>query len=207
MEIAVAAFALAGLVIAVVFAVRYSKKRDEEVQRIWKSFARANGLRWTDSAGGFWSRKSYEAHGEAAGVPVRVHKYVVRTGKRSVIYTRFIGKLPRGVQHKLRVCRRFLGTKLAELFGSPSVDTGDARFDARMALRSASREEALEIVGPLARERILGFPKELWVECKGDDAQVWWYGAETDPRVLESGLDVLTALCGAGAGAPARPIQ
>ncbi len=188
--LAIAAF------VTTVFVVsgRHAKRRDEEVQRIWKSFARAQGLRWKD-AEGFWSRSGFEVRGESSGVSVRLHKRVVRTGKHAVVYSRFVGQLSRPVEHKIRVGPRSFVTKLGELIGLHPIVTGDPSFDKRMALRSRAHAAALAIFGPVARERVLGFPREIQIECQGDEARVWWRGAETDPKVLESALATLVAMC------------
>lgn len=193
------------LTAVIVIIVRYSKREDEKVQLVWKAFAREQGLRWKDGTGSWFPR--YEAHGESSGVPVRLLKYVVSTGKSTITYTRFIGQLRPSVEHKIVVGRRSFGTTLGEMLGYRPISTGDAAFDTRMVLRSRSRDAALAIIGPATRERILAFPKKLWIECKGGEAKVWWHGAEMDPKVLASGLAVVTALCGADAGSPSRPIS
>lgn len=182
----------------------YSRKRERELQAVWKSFASAHGLRWSESKT-FWSGRRYEVQGDVRGVSVSLHKHVVHRGKSTIVYTRVVGQLPRRVVHRVQLGRRSFATKLAEWVGHPPIETGDASFDERFVLRSGSRHEAIELIGPAARADIRAFPKPLSIDCEGEVVKVSWREAERDPFVLDAAVELCATVCGARVSAAACP--
>jgi hypothetical protein len=93
------------------------------------------------------------------------------------------------------VCPRSFGQRLKYAFGPPLVDTASPSFDARLMIRCAAREEALELVDEKVRAKLITFPRRPKVDCKRGIASISWRGTSLDPAVLDAACELIAALC------------
>jgi hypothetical protein len=184
---AIAAFVATALV--------FSRRQLQKTSDVWRAFAQRNGFRFTERTGPWYRRRGPMIAGSLDGVELRLDRFVVSSGKQSVVYTRVRGELERSLEQKLVVCRRDWIHRLRYAFGPPAVETGSPTFDARMMLLSDSRDAALELIDGEVRAQLLAFDRRLEIKCEKQEATLVWRAAERDPHVLEAGCRVIAALC------------
>jgi len=179
----------------VAMAVVFSRRQMQKTSDVWRAFAERNGFRFTERTGPWYRRRGPLVAGSLDGVEFRLDRFVVSSGKHSVVYTRVRGELERSLERKLVVCRRDWVHRLRYSFGPPAVETGSPTFDARMMLLSDSRDTALELISNEVRARLLAFDRRLQIKCEKQEATLVWRAAERDPHVLEAGCRVVAAMC------------
>lgn len=194
LPIVIVVLVLALLVPVIVLAVRHQRAQDARRLEVWRGFAQDRGLGFVVPTGPWYRRTSTAVEGAVRGVPVRLDTYVVSTGKTHVTFTRVRAPLERDLAARVVVTRRNVFTGWGEALGWKTVPTGDSSFDAKFAARSPSRETAQGVLDDDVRARVAAFPHGLQIHCSGREAKIAWRNAESNPAVLEAGVELGAAL-------------
>lgn len=188
--IAVGAAAFALVAVILVFVFRAERARRAALEKAWRAFANRSSWRFHPAAGPWFARKEAWVEGDLAGAPARLEQQVVRHGKSTSRYTRFLVRLPDALATPFEVDTRTFWRGLGAWFRPRAMSTGDARFDARFTLR-ARDERAARTVDAALRERLLDFPKPIELRASDREVALRWDGTECEPSVLDRGEAIL----------------
>lgn len=185
---------MAAIVAAAITITRRSERRLESA---WREFAQRSGHEWVEASGPWFKKQSSGVTGTIDGVVFKLDRHYVQAGKSRVAYTRIRGTCSRLIAEKVGVRTLNLANRLNGLFtiGQPVVETGDTSFDARMIVRSKSRDAALSLLDREVRQGLLAFPRALRIDCQDGEAVLTWRGAEREPANLEAGCKLIALVC------------
>lgn len=184
----------AAMILVVVFASRFQAEQTRRFREAWREFATSRRFTWTQAAGPWYRRSTDAIDATIEGESIRFDTYVVSSGKHSVVFTRVSSNLERDAPAKVSIAPRSFFTAIGERLGFSTVRTGDAAFDARMAVRSRNDALARRAVDEDVRARALEIGRRIQVKVGGRTVKVAWRGREKDPTTLDAAGRLIAAL-------------
>ena len=182
--------AIIPLVILLFFVIGYlawqSHKRTIET---WRRVAAELGI--NVSAGSGMSRPTLT--GTLAGFPVTIDTYVVRSGKNSTTYTRYlVAYPPMGFDLQLKREHAFSG--ITKMFGQQDVEIGDDLFDDAFLVKTSDPNRARALLTPSVRTGLLRMLASYGSTVVHDDHIITTkVGFESKGEVLKSTTQRLVA--------------
>ncbi len=188
------AILVAVMILVIVFASRFQAEQTRRFREAWREFAANRGYAWVQASGPWYRRSTDAIDATIEGEPIRFDTYVVSTGKTTIAYTRVASSLERDVPAKITIAPRSSLTAMGESLGFSTVRTGDASFDARMAVRSKNEAFARRVVDEDVRARALDIGRRIEAKVEGRTAKVAWRAREKDTGTLDAAGRFVAAL-------------
>lgn len=122
--------------------------------------------------GGFWKRDKVEAsHGPWT---VTLDKYVVSTGKVTVVYTRMRAPYVNPDGFRFRVYRRGIFSNLGKRLGMQDVEIGDPEFDRDFIIKGTDEGKLRQLFANPRIRALIEAQKDIDFSVKDDEG---WFGA------------------------------
>ncbi|MBI5852933.1 MAG: DUF3137 domain-containing protein [Planctomycetes bacterium] len=141
---------------------------------LWKRLSDELGGRYVD--GGFWKGDKVQVeHGEWT---ITLDRYVVSTGKTTLVFTRLRAPYVNPEQFRFTISRKGFFTELAKWFGMQDVVVGHPRFDADFVIKGNDERKLRQLFdSPRLRELLEAQPK-VHLQVRDDEG---WFGATYPP--------------------------
>lgn len=138
-------------------------------KEIWRQLSEEIGAQYVE--GGFWKGDKVQAtHGEWT---VTLDKYVVSTGKVTIVYTRMRAPYVNPDGFRFRIYRRGLFSNLGKLLGMQDVEVGFADFDRDFIIKGNDEGKLRRLfANPKIRE-LISAQKDIHFSVKDDEG---WFG-------------------------------
>jgi hypothetical protein len=175
---------------------RRARRRFEEAERLWRTYAGARGLTlvpFADMSGVAGDVGPPLVRGEVNGVEIEL---LIHSSTRPVtsVEATLPGVSPEFVMlvrpRARRVPRSFEGRAIRE------APTGNKAFDAAFALLSNEPDLARSLLDRRLAQVVLGFPRAFADLCAADNRFLLsWRGIEVDASVLDAAVEVVFTAC------------
>jgi hypothetical protein len=138
-------------------------------KEIWRQLSQEMNARFVE--GGFWKGDKVEvSHGEWT---VTLDRYVVSTGKVTVVYTRMRAPFVNPEGFRFRVYRRGLFSDLGKMLGMQDVEVGQPDFDRDFIIKGTDEGRLRHLfANPKIRE-LISAQKNIDFSVKDDEG---WFG-------------------------------
>jgi hypothetical protein len=145
---------------------------------IWRQLSEEVGGRYVE--GGFWKGDKVEAtHGEWI---VTLDKYVVSTGKVTIVYTRMRAPFVNPGGFRFTVYRKGLFSDLGKLLGMQDVEIGDPMFDDAFIIKGNDEANVRELFSNARLRTLIAAQPQIHFQVKDDEG---WFGPKFPEGVDE----------------------
>ena len=151
-------------------------------KEIWRQLSEEIHAKFLE--GGFWKGDKVEgAHGPWT---VTLDKYVVSTGKVTVVYTRMRAPYVNPDGFRFRVYRRGIFSNLGKVLGMQDVEIGHAEFDRDFIIKGTDEGKLRQLFANPRIRALIEAQKDIDFSVKDDEG---WFGA-----TFPDGVDELAFL-------------
>lgn len=138
-------------------------------KEIWRQLSAEMHARFVE--GGFWKGDKVQvSHGEWT---VTLDKYVVSTGKVTVVYTRMRAPYVNPDGFRFRVYRRGLFSDLGKLLGMQDVEVGQPEFDQDFIIKGTDEGKLRQLFANPQLRALIAAQKDINFSVKDDEG---WFG-------------------------------
>jgi hypothetical protein len=150
---------LVGLIVLVIFLVRYGKKINQKKIVWYQNWALKLGLQHELVKNGF--AKLNVLHGNIENCPVQIYEKMVGSGKNRAMHT-YVEFTPSPFDFDFRIAKEGFFSKVGKTFGSKDIEFNDFEFDKKFLLKSKEEEKFRSIMDYKAQQALNGIEKDLF---------------------------------------------
>ena len=159
MEAVFAMAVLIGLIVLVIFLVRYGKKINQKKIVWYQNWALKLGLQHELVKNGF--AKLNVLHGNLDGCPVQIYEKMVGSGKNRAMHT-YVEFTPSPFHFDFRIAKEGFFSKVGKTFGAKDIEFNDFEFDKKFLLKSKEEEKFRSILDYKAQHALSEIEKDLF---------------------------------------------
>lgn len=158
MEAVVSLSILVGLIILIIFLVRYSQKLNKRKVTWYQNWALKLGLK--HELVKYMFAKLNVMSGSLEGCQVQIYEKIVGSGKNRSMHT-FIEFSPNPFDFDFRIAKEGFFSKVGKSLGSKDIEFNDHEFDKTFLLKSKEEEKFRAIMDYPAQQALRGIEKDL----------------------------------------------
>jgi len=157
---------------------------DKKREAIWRLLAEQLQGKYVE--GGFWKGDKVQVN--HADWTITLDRYVVSTGKVTIILTRIRAPFVAAKPLRFTVSRTHLFSAVSRMLGLMDIEVGDPPFDKDFVIKSNDEMLIRQFLGSKRLRDLIAGQKDIKFALKDDEG---WFGSKFPPGVDELVFDVV----------------